>query len=183
MHPARLTEHRREASGACILCGVQIPTGASRKRTSGKGPTRHICRPCLDKKCAAATAADHRRVEQGLCVRCAVPLINHSVRECAHCRSRERYWYAKRNGRPLPQVLPPRTPRPPRRLIQPAGMEPLQLRAVAFEPAPGMHGDSPLPGRPERPCASCGRVFVQSQRRRMLCAYCWRSGDAGPYAA
>ena len=51
VHPQRELENRREATGACILCGVQIPTGASRKRASGRGPTRHICRPCLDKKC------------------------------------------------------------------------------------------------------------------------------------
>ena len=183
MHPARELERRRKASGECILCGTPITGVAPRKRVSGRVPTQHVCRPCLNRKAANQTAIDHRRVKIGLCVRCGILLVNRTVRECAHCRSRERYWYAKRNGRPLPEVLPPRTPRPPRRLIQPAGMEPLQLHAVAFEPAPGMHGDRSLPGRPERECSNCGQRFAITLRRRMLCARCYSGGDDGPMAA
>ena len=184
MHPQRELENRREATGACILCGVQIPTGASRKRASGRGPTRHICRPCLDRKAAAATATDHRRVEQGLCVRCGIPLVNRTVRECAHCRSRERRWYALRNGLPVPEVLPQRPPpAAPRPLIKPAGMEPHQLRAADLERAPGMHNDRALPGRETRPCSNCHRPFVKSLRRRILCARCYSGGDDGPMAA
>ena len=185
MHPARELEHRREASGACILCGVQIPTGASRKRTSGRGPTRHICRPCLDRKCASATANDHRRLEQGLCVRCGIPLVNRTVRECAHCRSRERYWYAKRQGKPLPEILPARTPPPPRtRTRRPLpGMNPAQLHAIAAEPAPGLNADRVLPGGSARPCARCRRPFAPTLQRRLLCWHCYTRGDPGPMAA
>ena len=185
MHPARELENRREASGACILCGVQIPTGASRKRTSGRGPTRHICRPCLDRKCAAAAAIDHRRLEQGLCVRCGIPLVNRTVRGCAHCRSRERRWYALRNNKPVPQILPPRPPPPPppRTRSPLPGMRPEELRAIASEPAPGMRADRPLTGRPQRACSNCGELFVASIRRRMLCAPCFKRGGDGPMAA
>ena len=185
LHPARLLEQRRESMGACILCGTQIDGTPERKRTSGRGPTRHICRPCLDKKCAAATAIAHRRVEHGLCTRCGILLVNRTVRECAHCRSRERHWYAKRQGKPPPEILPPRPPprslpRPP--LVAPAGLMPLQLRAEAREDAAG-NMDRRLPGHPKRKCSKCGESFAPTCRRRMLCLRCFQGGDTGPMAA
>ena len=178
MHPARQLERRREARGDCIKCGTPTPGVPERKRVSGRAPTQHICRPCLDKRSAIRTVIDHRRVKIGLCVRCGVPLVNRTVRECAHCRSRERYWYAKRNGKPLPEILPARTPPPARTrtLMLSAGTKPSQLRAVAAEPAPGFHGDKPLTGRPERPCSCCGRKFAPTLRRRRLCLLCYSHG-------
>ena len=113
-------------------------------------------------------------------------LVNRiAVRECAHCRSRERYWYAKRQGKPLPEILPARTSPPPqtwtRRPLP--GMKPEQLRAVSLEPAPGLNCDRVLPGRSERPCSACGSMFRVTARRSRLCWHCWTYGDNGPMAA
>lgn len=33
--------------------------------------------------------------------------------------------------------------------------------------------DEPLPGGGERPCSACGRPFLQTLRRRMLCKRCY----------
>ena len=168
------SEARRAATGCCIRCGA--PTGAlQRARVSGRGPSGLTCRPCLDKKSAAKTAKDHRRVAEGRCVRCNVNLINLAFRECAPCRSRANRWWALRNDRPLPAILPPRTPPPPRTLIPLPGMKPEQLRAVSLEPAPGINADRRLPGRPERECSNCGRRFAPTLRRRLLCYGCFKS--------
>ena len=173
MHPARELERRREARGECIRCGAPTPGVAERKRVSGRAPARMICRPCLDRKSAAATAIDHRRVERGLCVRCGIPLINRAVRECAHCRSQERYWYAKRHGLPVPEVLPPRTrttapdldPQTVAR-YEPRTTARRRLRASAGAQMPiGV-----LPGRAERPCSACGSMFRVTARRRRFFA-------------
>ena len=173
--PPRVERPLRPMRGA-----VGVP---ARKRVSGKKPAGITCRRCLDKKAAAQTARDHRRVAQGRCVRCNVNLINVNFRECASCRSRANRWWAKRNGRPLPEILPARTQLRPRTLRRPAGMKPEQLRATALERAAGMNADRPLPGRPERPCSACGQRFAPTLRRRLLCGSCFHRGDAGPDAA
>ena len=177
MNPARQLEQKREASGACIRCGSPLAVVPKRKRVSGRAPSQHICRPCLDRRCASSTASDHRRLEQGLCVRCGIPLVNRTVRECAHCRSRERYWYAKRHGKPLPEILPARTPRPPRRLIPAVGMTPLQLRAELRGPEAAPTRDRRLHDQPKRRCSNCGTIFQPSIRRRMLCSGCFTRGN------
>ena len=179
MNPARQLEQRRESTGACIRCGSPLAGVPKRKRVSGRAPSQFICRPCLDKRSASSTASDHRRLEQGLCVRCGIPRINLTVRECSHCRSLWRYWHAKRTNRPLPEIIPARTPPPPRTrtLMLAAGTKPSQLRAVAAEPAPGSHSDRALTGCPSRSCSCCGRKFAPSLRRRRLCYICFKGRD------
>ena len=174
-------EARRLASGCCIRCGG--PAGVpKRTRASGRAPGGLVCRTCLDRRAAQANSQARRRAEAGLCARCQIALVNFNFLECERCRSRSRRWWAKRNDRPLPEILPPQ-PKPPRTLIRSAGMEPQQLRAVTLERVPGYHADRLLPNRPEKPCSNCGRSFAPTLRRRLLCDSCYRGGDGGPMAA
>ena len=178
-------QERRVANGCCLRCNA--PTGvATRKRASGRAPTTsYFCRACLDRKNAARAARDQSRVAECRCVRCGLELVNPSLKECARCRSRANRWYAMRRGNPLPPILPHRTPPPPRTWTRRPlpGMKPEQLRAVSLAPAPGINADRRLSGRSERPCSRCGQRFAPTLRRRMLCAYCFHHGDAGPDAA
>ena len=49
-------------------------------------------------------------------------------------------------------------------------------------PNPMPNTDPPLKGAPERPCSCCGARFKPTQRRRMLCSYCYRhDGQSGIY--
>ena len=173
-------EARRAAMARCIRCGATIGV-LERKAVSGRAPGGLVCRPCLNQRAAQANSQARRRADAGQCARCAIALVNLNFLECAQCRSKSRRWWAKRNGRPVPEILPPRTPKPDRPLIRPAGMAPNELRAVAMEPAPGPQGDRRLPGRPEKPCSNCGKLFAPTIRRRMLC---WRCHTRdGPLAA
>ena len=207
-------EARRAARGCCTKCGVKNPGVPARKRVSGPAPSSTLlCRSCLSTKAATRLATAHRRIAAGACTRCGVSLINSTLLECARCRSLARYWWAVRNGRPIPEILPPRTngnqyaernsavtlpkaeilpprtskPRPtstpPQTLVKSAGTRPHQLRACAMEPAPGFHADSMLPDRPEKQCSNCRRSFAPTLRRRMLCSVCYSGGDGGPMAA
>ena len=59
------------------------------------------------------------------------------------------------------------------------GMRLAQLSAVAAEAAPGFHADRPLTGRRKRPCSRCGRTFLPTMARRLLCKPCFKGRDDG----
>ena len=59
--------------------------------------------------------------------------------------------------------------------IKPAGLGRRELNAVGVDPGAvrSRKGDRPDPDRARRPCASCGRKFQPTLRRRLLCLYCF----------
>ena len=63
-----------------------------------------------------------------------------------------------------------------RHLVQPAGMKPAEVNAVADGPDVRTR-DRPLPARARRPCSNCGRKFAQTYKRRLLCARCFTGND------
>ena len=52
-------------------------------------------------------------------------------------------------------------------------------RAAWQGPIHSPRDDPPLKDKPERPCTRCGKSFQPTLKRRLLCAGCFRRGDAG----
>ena len=75
---------------------------------------------------------------------------------------------------------PEHNPRPKIKAL--AGMRPHERNAYV-PPSELPRGEQRLPGAVERPCARCGRVFLPSMARRLLCKPCFRGRDDGGMAA
>ena len=61
--------------------------------------------------------------------------------------------------------------------LLPAGEAPAMKSAVFEGRMPPAHGRDPADkGRERRPCARCGRKFLPTAKRRMLCARCYGLG-------